>query len=181
MSGARQSGAYRFALQFPVEEVRRYAERFPDEGDEPVIEIGQRARSRGHYTLDEFRTVCRWKTVRSTPLVVRNSADEIEKATTIALADASTEVQRMDALRSLKGVGWPTASVVLHLAYPERYPILDKRALQAFGVQRSAYNQRFWEAYVREYVELLSRARVDGRKLDQALWQWSKEQGFRLS
>jgi hypothetical protein len=67
--------------------------------------------------------------------------------------------------------------VLLHLAYPERYPILDWRALHALGVRgRSSYNQRFWEAYVGEYVRLTQLAGVDGRTLDQALWQWSKEQ-----
>jgi hypothetical protein len=79
------------------------------------------------------------------------------------------------------GVDWATASVLLHLAYPERYPILDKRALQALGVpERSAYSQRFWQAYVNESVRLAERAGVDGRTFDQALWQWSKEEGVRL-
>jgi hypothetical protein len=75
-------------------------------------------------------------------------------------------------------VGWPTASVLLHLAYPERYPILDKRALHALGVQApTSYGFRFWEAYVTASRRLAEEARVDGRTLDQALWQWSREQG----
>lgn len=83
----------------------------------------------------------------------------------------------MEALRSLAGVSWPTASVLLHIAYPERYPILDRRALHALGVRdRSSFTQCFWEAYVHEYVRLARVAGVDGRTLDQALWQWSKEQ-----
>jgi hypothetical protein len=44
----------------------------------------------------------------------------------VALSETSSERELTDALRSLHGVGWPTASVLLHLAYPDRYPILDK-------------------------------------------------------
>ena len=62
-----------------------------------------------------------------------NSAEEVETATRIALNNASTERERMEALRSLGGVEFPTASVLLHLACPERYTILDKRALHALG------------------------------------------------
>jgi hypothetical protein len=78
-------------------------------------------------------------------------------------------------------VEWATASVLLHLAYPERYPILDKRALHALGVRPpSAYSFRFWEAYVEACLRLAAQAGVDGRTFDQALWQWSKEQGVPL-
>ena len=89
----------------------------------------------------------------------------------------STERERISALRSLHGVEWPTASVFLHLAYPERYPILDWRALHALGVtQPSAYSFRFWEAYVAAWLPLVEQSGADGRTFDQALWQWSKEQ-----
>jgi hypothetical protein len=166
-----------FALQFPIEQVREYARRFPVEDDDPGLALGRVARARGYYTLEEFRTVCRWKSARSAPLVARNAARRVKAATSVGLRESSGEVERMDALRSLDGVGWPTASVLLHLAYPERYPILDWRALHALGVRgRTSYNQRFWEAYVDEYVRLTQLAGVDGRTLDQALWQWSKEQ-----
>jgi hypothetical protein len=87
----------------------------------------------------------------------------------------------MDALRSLAGVEFPTASVLLHLAYPERYPILDKRALHALGVRPpGTYSFRFWTEYVEEYRRLLKEARVDGRTLDRSLWHWSSEQGVPL-
>jgi hypothetical protein len=99
----------------------------------------------------------------------------------VALSPASSERERVEALRSLRGVEWATASVLLHLAYPERYPILDKRALHALGVRApSAYSFRFSEAYVAACLRLAEEAGVDGRTFDQALWQWSKEQGVPL-
>jgi hypothetical protein len=166
-----------FALQFPLEQVPAYAARFPagEDGDGPAV--GRRARERGHYTLAEFRRVCRWKTPRSAPLVAQNGAAAVEAATRVALGETSGERERVEALLSLRGVGWPTASVLLHLAYPDRYPILDVRALHALGVKApSSYGFRFWEAYVEACRRLAAEAGVGGRTFDQALWQWSKEQ-----
>jgi hypothetical protein len=166
-----------FALQFELDQVRDLAARYPYEDDREVLTIGRAARERGHYTMEEFVAACRWKTPRSGPLVRNNAAAAVEAETRIALGETSTERGRLEALRSLKGVGWPTASVLLHLAYPERYPILDKRALHALGVRPpGAYGFRFWEAYVAACLQLAEQAGVDGRTFDQALWQWSKEQ-----
>ena len=166
-----------FALQFPIEDVRGYASRFPSAGDDDVIAIGKAARARGFYTRDEFVAVCRWKTPRSAPRVAMNTSEDVERATRVALLEASAEAERMEALRSLHGVEWATASVLLHLAYPERYPIIDRRALHALGArQRGSYSFGFWQEYVSACVRLAEEAGVDGRTFDQALWQWSKEQ-----
>jgi hypothetical protein len=139
------------------------------------------ARRRGHYLRDEFIRVCKWKSERSRSYAAKNTARAVGVATRVALSEASTDRERVKALRSLHGVDWATASVLLHLAYPERYPILDQRALQAFGVlPRSSYSYRFWEAYLDAWRPLLAQAGVDGRTFDQALWQWSKEEGAPL-
>jgi hypothetical protein len=164
-------------LQFPLERVRDYAARFDDTGDAAALALGRAARERGHYTLEEFVAACRWKTPRSAPLVARNAAPEVEAATRAALGPAGSAGERMQALRALRGVEWATGSVLLHLAYPDRYPILDVRALHALGVTgRSSYTTAFWEAYVAECARLAAAAGVDGRTLDRALWQWSREQ-----
>ena len=164
-----------FVLQFPIEHVREYAARFPAAGDDTLLAVGRAARERGFYTRDEFVAACRWKSARSAPRVAMNSAESVEQATRVALLESSTERERIEALRSLHGVAWPTASVLLHLCFPERYPILDVRALDALGVRASTYSLRFWRAYVSAWLQLAEAAGVDGRTLDQALWQWSKE------
>ena len=171
----------RFNLQFDVRQVPEYAARYAYENDTIVRTIGRRVRKRGYYTVEEFVVVCRWKTPRSGPLVATNSAEEVESATRTTFSEASTEPERMEALRSLAGVEFPTASVLLHLAYPERYPILDKRTLHALGVRPPpTYSFRFWTEYVEEYRQLIEEARVDGRTLDRSLWQWSSEQNVPL-
>jgi hypothetical protein len=166
----------RFQLQFPIEQLPEYAARFGDAGDAEVLTIAAAARERGYFTRDEFRTICRWKTPRSRRFVEMNSPKAIKAATGTALR-ATDERERIDALRSLDGVGWPTASVFLHLAFRDLYPILDHRALHAFGVRwPTSINFDFWLAYVEAWRDLVATAGMDGRTVDQALWRWSKEQ-----
>jgi len=167
----------RFALQFDIGQVAYYADRYAYEEDTAVIAIGAVVRERGYYEFSEFTQVCLWKTQRSKRLVARNAAADVERATRVALAHGTNERDRMTALRSLAGVDYPTASVLLHLPYTERYPILDYRALEALGVPRgtSYYSFRFWQGYVNAWLPLVAQAEVDGRTFDQALWQWSKD------
>jgi hypothetical protein len=169
-----------FVLQPAIEDVPGYAQRFPAEEDDEVLALGQAARERGFYTRAELIRVCRWKTPRSGPLVRRNASPAVEAATREGLDERNGERERIEALLSLSGVGWPTASVLLHVAYPDRYPILDVRALHALGVHApSSYSFRFWEAYVTAWRPLAEQSGVGGRAFDRALWQWSKEQSER--
>ena len=54
-----------WVLQFPIEETRSYAARFPSGNDDAALAIGKAARGRGYYTRDEFISVCKWKSERS--------------------------------------------------------------------------------------------------------------------
>jgi hypothetical protein len=82
----------------------------------------------------------------------------------------------MNALLELKGVGVPTASTLLYVAFPDDYPILDVRALESLGVKpRSQYPVSFWLQYLDACRELARRCGVSIRTLDKALWQHSKE------
>jgi hypothetical protein len=119
--------------------------------------------------------VCRWKTPRSGPKVVSNSAAAIRTATRRAFAAADLGEQ-VAHLLALAGVGLPTASVLLHFAFPEAFPILDVRALESLGVRGgSSYTPAFWGAYVNACRELAAAHGVSLRGLDKALWQYSKE------
>jgi hypothetical protein len=171
-----------FKLQFPLDQVRGYAARFPAGDEDRQRAIGVAARERGWYSRAEFLQVCRWKTARSAPLVAQNSTAQIEAATRIALASGTGDHAALHALLDLTGVGWATASVLLHVAHPERYPIWDVRALQALGINRRlAPSDARWSEYVATYRALILRAGVDGRTLDKGLWQWSVEHGGPLS
>jgi hypothetical protein len=165
-----------FVLQFDPSEIEPLASRFGYADDGAVEAAGAAARARGFYTAVDFVLVCAWKTPRSGPLVAENAPVEIETATRRALAADATERERVDALTALRGVGVPSASTLLHFAFPSGYPILDVRALESLGVAgRSTYSAAFWERYLAACRALAVEHGVSIRTLDKALWQHSKE------
>ena len=164
-----------FRLQFDPALIGELAARFGYEDDAATQTAGRAAGARGHYTRDEFLLVCAWKTARSKPKVALNGETAVQAATATALS-ARDEGTRMEALTSLEGVGVPTASVLLHFAFPDDYPILDRRALESLGCRaRTTYPIGFWLDYLTACRELAARHGVSLRTLDKALWQHSKE------
>lgn len=133
----------------------------------------QRLREEG-MTLTQLARLARWKSPRSAPLIQRNDDAYVREITRFALT-TTHERARIEALTLLSGVAWPTASVILHLYHPDRYPILDFRAL--WSVQAGPnpiYDFGFWTTYVKFCREQAAQANVDMRTLDRALWQYSK-------
>jgi hypothetical protein len=164
-----------FVLQFDPAEIVPLATRFGYLDESPCTAAGEAARMRGHYARDEFLLICEWKSARSRPKVSANDDARVQEATRVALGSDSEEL-RMTALLSLNGVGAPTASTLLHFAFPDRYPILDVRALESLGVRgRSTYPVAFWLEYLEACRTLSTQHAVDLRTLDKALWQYSKE------
>jgi hypothetical protein len=107
--------------------------------------------------------------------VASNSPAAIRAATRRAFA-ADDPAEQVAQLLALAGVGLPTASVLLHFAFPESLPILDVRALESLGVTgRSSYTPAFWASYVTACRGLAAAHHVSLRTLDKALWQYSKE------
>ena len=171
--------AARFRLQFSPEEITPLAQRFPETDNHRALIIGAAVRARGHYMRDEFIEVCAWKTPRSRPRVAANTEAAVIDATGRALA-SEDEATRFAAMLELHGVGAPTASTLLYVAFPDDYPILDVRALESLGVKnRSSYPISFWLEYLEACRTLARRSGVSIRTLDKALWQFSKERSDR--
>ena len=169
-----------FALRFDPAQIGALAARFGDDaGDDRPAALGAAAALRGYYTRAEFLALCEWKSARSRPLVAANAAGAVRSATRRALAAGAGEWERIEALLALRGVGMPTASVLLHFAMPDRYPILDVRALESLGVTgRTSYPVAFWLDYVDACRTLGAAHGVSLRTLDKALWQASKERSM---
>jgi hypothetical protein len=131
--------------------------------------------ARGYLTKTDLRTVARWKSPRSAGYMEKNSDDYIQEISGIALT-ARTERIRIEVLTLLDGVQWPTASVVLHFFHKDPYPIVDFRALWSISMDvPKQYTFGFWWKYVEYCRTVATRAYLDMRELDQALWQYSKE------
>ena len=163
-----------FKLRFPRRDIARWANGYSYSVDTFVEQLASRARARGHLTRPEFLALCRWKTPRSQPRCATNTAARIREATEIALGTRD-EAAKAYILRSLSGVEWPTALVILHFCDTRPYPILDYRALWSVGVVKPPiYTFEFWWAYTKFTRALARAAKSDMRTLDRALWQFSK-------
>jgi hypothetical protein len=170
-------GSRGFRLRFDISNVADLAARFPSVGSEEALlhRILHQVVARGHLTRAEFLTLCAWKTPRSKPRCRENSEHDVRTLTRAALA-SDDEALKIDLLRLLRGVEWPTASVILHFCDARPYPILDVRALWSLGYDTPPrYTMEFWLGYVEFTRGLAVRAGVDMRTLDKALWQYSKE------
>lgn len=150
--------------------------RYSYEDDTAAQQAGRRAAETGFYRREDFVTVVRWKSARSLPLAESNTAAQVKAATRSAFS-ADGEVERMMHMLSLHGVGVPVASALLHFAFPDRYPILDFRALASLGDKRrrTQYSPAFWADYVTRCHDLARAACVSLRDFDKALWQNSVE------
>jgi len=137
--------------------------------------ITAQVRENGRLTKDQLLTICQWKASRSAGNVEKNTPAFVECVTQFAFA-TSDERARIESLTLLDGVGWPTASVILHLFHKDRYPILDYRALWSVGVEvPRPLSFEFWWQYTLFCRKVADKSRVDMRTLDKALWQYSKE------
>lgn len=166
-----------FTVQFPLSEVANLAARYSYANDDAECqEAGKAARERGHFTRGEFLLICEWKTARSKGKVAANSESTVVAATRRAIA-ATDEMERMEALLMLDGVGVPTASALLFFAFPADYPILDYRALESLGqpTNRTTYSVWYWLRYLDACRSFAAEAQVPIRMLDKALWQASTE------
>jgi hypothetical protein len=172
---SKSGQAYTFQLLFSPDQIRGLAGRYSYPNEEEVVADGVRAGRRGYFTCKEFLAVCAWKTPRTKQLVKRNKDETVRSTTELALS-TSLEHVKLPVLSSLHGVGWPTASALLHLA-TDRYPIIDFRALWSVGFERTVpLNYDFWEQYVEFCRRLADQSGVSMRELDRALWWYSREQ-----
>jgi len=179
-----------FELQPSVDDLQNLAEKYwRDSGEkwqkaeEAAFEAG--ASIRNHvFSLDNLKVIVRWKSERVVHHLDKNSQEEIERALTVAVSpDASTQ-DAVKALIELRGVGVPVASAILTAIFPERYTVIDFRALEALG--HDAAGIEFYRHYLEFCRELAESGIVHLqadlpaptalRALDRALWQWSASQ-----
>jgi hypothetical protein len=166
----------KLSLRFDAAEIPAWAARYPSAGDATVENIvAPAARKQRFLTKEQFLELAKWKSPRSQRRCDRNDAPYVEEVTRQAL-QSKNERFKIESLRLLDGVDWPTASVILHLCDEQPYPILDFRALWSLGVAAPPpYDFPFWSEYSIFTRALALKAIVSMRALDRALWQYSRE------
>lgn len=168
-------------LRFPGSEIAALAKNYLDAQNEKEKqmedELGNAGsvKTVGYLTKEQLQLLAQWKSLRSAGRIKNNSDFFVKEITGFALSTGE-ERARIEALTVLDGVGWPTASVILHFFHRDPFPILDFRALWSIGVEvPNEFKFRFWWDYTQYCRILAEENHVDMRTLDRALWQYSKE------
>lgn len=167
-------------LQFDHNQIALLASRYDKNSeDEDVFieEIRKQVEGQGYLTKVQLAAIGEWKSQRIRKHIAKNDEAFVVEVTKAAFASKHPAFQ-IEVLTLLKGVGWPTASVILHFFFPEPFPILDFRALYSINcehIEPKDYNFSFWQQYVRFFRKTLKEADLDKRTLDRALWQYSYE------
>lgn len=148
--------------------------------DETTLALMRRlrpARGRRYLTPGELEAVCRWKSARAIQHIRANTPRKVRSATLRALATRS-ERQRLEVLRTLKGVSVPMASAILTLLDPRRYGVIDIRVWQLLYKLRvvrqkpsgTGFNFDNWSRFltiVRHFSRKLS---VNARDIERTLF-----------
>lgn len=157
-------------------EIIEWASRYIIYEDEINLQKELKSITKGGYlTRSILLKTCKWKSPRTEPHCKKND-DSFVKSVTGASLSTKNEQLRIEVLTLLQGVGWPTASAILHLCFPKSYPILDFRALWSLSMEMpKSYKFEFWWEYTQLCRKISKDVNVSLRQLDRALWQFSKE------
>jgi hypothetical protein len=172
----RNADKPQFRLAFESMLIPKLAARYSFEEDTDALSAGADIRS-GAYTRQNLERIFEWKTNgRGRSRLRKNSDAEIAEALTLSTS-AQTDRCAVAVLMGLNGVRVPVASAVVTAINPERFTIVDFRALEALGVEQPYISIDFYLAYLDACRGIACENNVALRTLDRALWQWSKESG----
>jgi len=151
------------------------------EFEQAAFEAGEAIRN-GEYTLANLETIVRWKSERVVHYLIANSEAQIRRILAVAASQETSTRGAINALTELRGVDLPIASAILACIDPERYTVLDFRALEALGHAR--HDVDFYVEYVGFCKHLADcgvirpQANLPGptrmHALERALWEWSR-------
>jgi hypothetical protein len=165
----------KFQLQYDPADIPKLAEKYMAKfrAKDQVMEDAGRRIATGDVSRPNLEAIYRWKSARRIGLLDNNTDAEIEQALKQAMAAADVK-EAVEALITLAGVGVKMASAILTAINPERYTVLDFRALEALNVKTSE-NVDLYAQYVEDCRSMAKKYGVTMRDFDRANWQWSKD------
>ena len=163
---------FRFVLKPKPEELPKWSARYDTKGDDEALAAGTRVAS-GDYSAENLGVIFKWKTRnRGVSRLSKNTAAEIADALRLAIL-AETDRSAISVLRGLSGVETPVASAILTTINPERYTVIDFRALHALGTETADRSVPFYLLYLSYCRATAKEHNLTLRNFDRALWQWS--------
>jgi hypothetical protein len=136
----------------------------------------------GEYSLANLEAIVRWKSERMVHFLIGNSEAKIRGVLAIAASPDTSVRKAVEALTELRGIDMPIATAILAAIAPERYSVLDFRALEALGHAR--HDVEFYAEYVAFCRRLAEKGIVQPQDdlpgptplhaIERALWEWSR-------
>ena len=155
--------------------IKEYAKIFDERYGKDYVEKEMKDWLKNNRYLDRegFIKIGMWKSPRPKKHYKNNDDLTVKRITRHSFATDS-EKERIECLLDLNGVGYPVASTILHFAFPDRYPIMDFRAIWSLGLKQPKYYCfDFWQKYCAEIKAISERVGENIRTIDKALWQYS--------
>jgi hypothetical protein len=180
-----------FQLQPTEAELQQLADQYWQEAGErehelqaAAYEAGESIRN-GEFTLANIEAIARWKSERVVHYLIANSNESIRAALATVVAPGASTETAMQALTGLRGVDISIASAILATIFPDRFAVLDFRALEALGHAR--HDVGFYAEYNKFIHRLADCSIVKPQPelpgptplhaVERALWQWSRSHG----
>ena len=177
-----------FELQPAEAELQQLAEQYWQKSGEKeqqleraAFEAGESIRN-GEFTLANLENIVRWKSERVVHYLIANSESQIRKVLAVAASPETSTRGAINALTELRGIDLPIASAILATIAPERYTVLDFRALEALGHAR--HDVEFYVEYVAFCKHLADCGVIQPQPdlpgptalhaLERSLWEWSR-------
>lgn len=167
-------------MEITKEKIKEYAAKYNHRynGTEDSFaedEIKEWLKTNRYLDKQKFVRIGLWKSKRPKKKYESNDEALVKEITKFSLSTLNEEA-RIKSLMVLNGVSYPLASVILHFAFPNKYSIMDFRALWSIGwEQPKSYNFDFWQKYCEKIMQIAKEVGEDIRTVDKALWEYSKE------
>ncbi|MDD3102305.1 MAG: hypothetical protein PHE59_04140 [Patescibacteria group bacterium] len=167
-------------VKITKESIKEYAEKYDQRhkgtSDEIIEKEIKKWLAKNRYlNREQFIKIGLWKSKRPKKKYENNDDLTVRKITRFSFA-TNDEQARIKFLLLLNGVAFPVASAILHFAFPDKYPILDFRAIWSLGwKQPKSYTFDFWQKYCNEMEKISKKTGESIRTIDKAFWEYSKE------
>lgn len=166
-------------MEITKEKIREYAQKYDNnrENNDEMVEneMKEWLESKRYLDKEKFVKIGLWKSTRPKKKYESNDDLTVREITRFSFSTNSEEA-KIKSLMVLNGVGYPVASAILHFAFPNKYPILDFRAIWSLGwEQPKNYTFDFWQKYCGRIRDISKETGESRRTVDKALWKYSEK------
>lgn len=131
-------------------------------------------------TESTFERIMNWKSARSKGNIYKQKHEEISKTITESLSVEN----KIEKLTDLYGIGVSIASTILHFIYPDVYPIIDFRTIEALQLLGHINKDvkmtdirdtiKGYDSYRSIILEISKKVKRKLREIDKALFKFHK-------